>query len=598
LTVYRFNGFELDPARRCLRAADGEAVTLTAKIFDTLLYFVEHRGRVIGKDTLLAAIWPSAVVDENNLAHTISLLRRVLGDDAKVQRCIATVAGRGYQFVADVDVLGSPAASRAAECDPGLGQVPKPSIAVLPFADLSADKNQEYFADGISEELTNALSRAHGLHVAGRTSAFYFKGKNESLRTIGEALGVEHILEGSVRKARDRMRVTTRLVNATTGYQVWSESYDRPFEDVFVLQDEIARSVARALQVTLGVGAIGSAPGMTRNVAAYEEFLLAQSQRRRSVPEAFPVAIQHLQRALSLDPSFAMAWSALRTVCVTGAYLMPGRAREWRRNAAEALERARRLTPDAPDVLLDTALDFEERRMWSEAGALHERFREAEARLGADGRAATARGRFLLSVGRIREAVEALEVARAIQPLDSEVPVYLCDAYASAGDARSALAELDRGLRIGGGFEPLLRGLGLIVALGERDRGEIDARLAAFPDDDPGAELNRRLAQYLDQPVRAVDAIHDLAAAASRRNFVGFIPGVWAAYYGHPQLVIKLARAMSVGALTFWRPLMRDVRKQPEFKDLLREYGLVDYWRAHQWAECCRPTDDLDFECA
>ena len=149
---------------------------------------------------------------------------------------------------------------------------PLQSVAVLPFADMSPDKDQEYFADGVSEEVLNQLSRIRDLFVVGRTSSFSFKGRNEDLRVIGDKLGVSHLLEGSVRKAGDRVRVSAQLIKAADGYHLWSQTYDRTLEDIFAVQDDISNAVAQALQVSLGLGEFGR-PGWTRNAAAYEEYL-------------------------------------------------------------------------------------------------------------------------------------------------------------------------------------------------------------------------------------------------------------------------------------------------------------------------------------
>ena len=188
------------------------------------------------------------------------------------------------------------------------------SIAVLPFADMSPDKDQEYFSDGISEELLNSLARIPDLQVRGRTSSFYFKGRNEDLRTISEMLKVEHIIEGSVRKASDQVRITVQLINARTDTHLWSKTYDRDLKDIFAVQEDIAHSIADALEVTLGMGKLGRMQGMTRNVAAYEDYLTGRSQIRYLDRESYLRAIEHLERAVSLDPDFGMAWGVLASI--------------------------------------------------------------------------------------------------------------------------------------------------------------------------------------------------------------------------------------------------------------------------------------------
>jgi TolB-like protein len=183
---------------------------------------------------------------------------------------------------------------------------PLQSVAVLPFADMSPDKDHEYFADGVAEEVLNQLSRIQDLFVVGRTSSFSFKGRNEDLRVIGDKLGVSHLLEGSVRKDGNQVRVSAQLVKAADGYHLWSQTYDRTLEDIFTVQDDISNAVAETLQVSLGLGEF-SRPGWTRNVAAYEEYLRGFSYRLQGTPQSLAMAAEHFQRAIDIDPAFIVA---------------------------------------------------------------------------------------------------------------------------------------------------------------------------------------------------------------------------------------------------------------------------------------------------
>ena len=180
---------------------------------------------------------------------------------------------------------------------------------------MSPGKDQEYFADGVAEEVLNQLSQIRDLFVVGRTSSFSFKGKDEDLRVIGEKLGVSHILEGSVRKEGNRVRVSAQLVKAADGYHLWSQTYDRTLEDIFAVQDDISNTVAQTLQVSLGLGEF-SRPGWTRNVAAYEEYLQGVSYYRQATPEFLAMAAEHYQRAIDIDPAFILARTSLvETFC-------------------------------------------------------------------------------------------------------------------------------------------------------------------------------------------------------------------------------------------------------------------------------------------
>jgi TolB-like protein len=260
-TAYEFGTFRLDPRQRLLLSRDSrQPIPLAPKVFEMLLYLVERRGQLVEKEDLMQAIWPNVVVEENSLNRSISTLRRVLGENPGEHRFIATQPGRGYRFVAAVSVVdGSspqPVAVDVVSAAAKTGESARdtsPSIAVLPFANLTRDAEKEYFSDGMAEELIHRLARVPGLRVAARTSAFAYKGRNADVRQIARDLGVAAVLEGSVRGAGERVRVTAQLVDGQTGYHLWSQSYDREFADLFELQDELAAAIVPALGARIRV---------------------------------------------------------------------------------------------------------------------------------------------------------------------------------------------------------------------------------------------------------------------------------------------------------------------------------------------------------
>src|SRR5215831_54492 len=231
--VYGFGEFCLDAGKRLLLACDWAPVSLTPKAYDALVYLVEHAGAVVHKDELMRALWPDTAVEENNLTQNISLLRRVLGEQRGEHRYIATVPGRGYQFVARVRGVAPNAA--------GSQPAATASIAVLPFVNVSGGPDCEYLGDGLAEELINAFSKLSRVRVVARTSAFSFKGRQADVREIADQLGANLVLEGSVRKSGNRLRITAQLVDAADGYQLWSERFDREIDkhEIFQVQDEI-----------------------------------------------------------------------------------------------------------------------------------------------------------------------------------------------------------------------------------------------------------------------------------------------------------------------------------------------------------------------
>ena len=277
---YKFGRFELKPATRQL-LADDQPTPLGERAFDVLLALVERRERMVTKDELLDLAWPGLVVEENNLHVQVSALRKVLGNSA-----IATVTRKGYRFALEVRSETAQHATRALEA-PVADGADKPSIAVLPFVNMSDDTANEYFADGLAEELLNVLSKIRGLRVASRTSAFSFKGMKVDIATVAQKLNVAAILEGSVRKAGNRVRISAQLIHVATDSHLWSETYDRQLEDIFAVQDDIATSVVKELRAAL----MGEKPDATATAAVGAE-VQAAARGRGQDAEAYRLYMQ------------------------------------------------------------------------------------------------------------------------------------------------------------------------------------------------------------------------------------------------------------------------------------------------------------------
>jgi TolB-like protein len=321
-----------------------------------------------------------------------------------------------------------------------------PSVAVLPFADMSPNKDQEYFADGMAEEILNSLTQVEGLRVSGRTSSFSFKGTRRKIAEIGRDLNVGTILEGSVRKAGGRIRVTAQLVKTADEFHLWSRTFDRDLFDVFAVQDEIARAVVEALRLRLLPGQT-LAQGGTKNQEAYEQFLVARDLRAIRSQASVERAVQACERALALDPRYAQAWAELAvalTFLESSYDVRPSPER--RRRIEQAEERAIELAPD----LADTYLTRGERRLlslrdWGGAQADLRRARELSP--GSSG-VMYLHGRMRLVLGQVGGAVEALEAATAADPISALAFIFLGQAYLSAGEATRAEAALTRALQI------------------------------------------------------------------------------------------------------------------------------------------------------
>jgi TolB-like protein/tetratricopeptide (TPR) repeat protein len=309
--VFEFGPFRLLLHRREL-LLHGRPVSLGPRAFDLLTALVHRPGDLVTKDELLSEVWPGTAVEENNLHVQASAVRKALANGDPNGRYMMTVAGRGYRFVAPVTRLaeGAPlnggldlAADAVGPAAPG-----RPSIVVLPFNNLSTDPEQEYFADGIVEDLTMALSRFSSLFVIARNSAFTYKGRSVDVKQVGREMGVRYVLEGSVRKAKDRVRITGQLVEAENGTHVWADRYDGNLDDIFALQDQITASVVGALLPRLETAEIERARKKpTASLDAYDLYLRALAAFYSWTREGNDEALALLERSLQLDPRFAAA---------------------------------------------------------------------------------------------------------------------------------------------------------------------------------------------------------------------------------------------------------------------------------------------------
>ena len=246
VAAYCFAGFVLDIGRGSLLTATGEELPLRRQSFAMLRLFAENAGRLLDRDTINRAIWSDVAVTDDSMTQCVRDIRRAIGDDA--QRILKTVPRRGYLLSADV-VVARDAPSGSAP--PVLALPDKPSLVVLPFQNMSADPDQVHFVDGLVEDITTALSCVRSLFVIARNSAFAYRNRAVDVRQVGRDLGVRYALEGSVRRAGNRLRVTTQLIDTISGVHVWAERYDRDLSDIFAVQDEIATSVAGVIEPAL-----------------------------------------------------------------------------------------------------------------------------------------------------------------------------------------------------------------------------------------------------------------------------------------------------------------------------------------------------------
>jgi TolB-like protein/cytochrome c-type biogenesis protein CcmH/NrfG len=297
--------------------AHGQPVALGARAFDLLLALVRRNGLLVSKDDLLAEVWPGTIVEENNIQVQISALRKVLGGDPDASRYLVTIPGRGYRFAAPVQrsTEAKTTIEMSLRTDHSLSLPDKPSIAVLPFDNMSDDPEQKYFADGMAEEIITALSHCSGLFVIARNSSFTYKGRAVDVRLVGRELGVRYVLEGSVRRAGNRIRFIGQLIDATSGNHIWADRFDGETSDVFELQDRMTANVVAAIEPKLQFAEIERIKQKpSANFSAYDHRLRALQLEYEFTEQSIDAALRHLHRAIELDPDYAPAM-ALAAYC-------------------------------------------------------------------------------------------------------------------------------------------------------------------------------------------------------------------------------------------------------------------------------------------
>jgi len=475
------------------------------------------------------------------------------------------------------------------------------SIAVMPFANLSGDDANDYFSDGMAEELLNLLAQVPGLQVAARTSSFAFKGQNVDVREVGRRLGVDAVLEGSVRKAGSRVRITAQLVDAQSGYHLWSDTYDRELQDIFAVQDEISAEIVKALKGTLAPPGAGDGSAVlartappTENLDAYQLYLQGRHQWKRRGDEAVNRSIALFEQAVELDPGFARAWAGLAAAWV----VLPGYTADGSQAAAagtavdkavEAARRALALDPNLAEAHAVLAEVQSERWDWTGAEAA---FFFATS---LDPNDPTTRHWYSLLLRRTGRLEACLEQARKAFDLDPASPVInynLAVAYLSQGYDEQATRYFRSAVELG--FDD--RGVGSVPVMTAFRSGDMETFL----------DLARRnaveggLAENVVEAVGA--AFHDreqVPALAKAFEEAGLPPGaastVWLLLGETDRAIDDLIAAAGTnqGDLAMiWGPEGRQVRQHERFGEFAREAGLVEYWKQYGMPDDCRLVDD------
>jgi TolB-like protein/tetratricopeptide (TPR) repeat protein len=570
------------------------ALTLTGEAFDwpravlrlSMLLFV------LGLPLLVTFAWYHGARASRNFSQA----------ELSIVSVLLVIASLGfYAFVRP----GETVALRAASVQQAPSAAPVPvngiSVAVLPFVNLSADKDQEFFSDGMTEEITAALAQVSGLRVLGRTSAFQFKGQNKDLRAIGSALGATHIIEGSVRKAGNRVRVTAQLVRAVDDSHLWAQNYDRDLTDVFVIQDEIAKSIAVSLQVPLGLKQGETlVRSRTMDEATYETYLHAKALIRARSLAHLTEAAGLLEQVVARDPDYAPAWALLGFDFALTPFYHPAVLSETDEmrpvagaalsKADDAAQRAIQLDPKSPDGIIAYGLVQNVRGKLREAEDL---YRRAEALDPENADVLHFHSAMLGDLGYLKQSLVMRQRLQALEPL---VPIFasISSMVMWANGQSSAAIALAQS-SVAAGFDRNSTWLAAMYA----DQGRY-AEAADLLKSYPAGVFAPGTVESAERLLRAAPAVW--RQPLLRLGFLDFVY-VYVGAADHALDVqedyLKAGILYQIGGqVTLWTRPYAAVRKSNLFKTYARNAGMVDYWRARGWPDLCHPTTGDDFECS
>ena len=468
----------------------------------------------------------------------------------------------------------------------------KPSIAVLPFENLSPDPEQEYFVDGLSEELITYLSKIPDLQVTSRTSSFSFKDTDKTVKEIAEILEREYILEGSVRKTGNALRITVQLIRAADDSHLWSATYDRELKDIFKIQEDIANNVADKLKLTLEAFQL---LGGTENIQAYELYLNAKGKRAEGTVSGVEKALDLLDKAIALDPEFALAWAfKAHNHIVLNIHGPSSRSKEEANAATKAALKAIELEPNLGEAYFNLGYVESVKGEWSNAELDYRKALELIVKpLSGDNHPIAV---FYTAVGHFKRVLESLDEMRRNDPKHPDIGAWFNLTYGLIGDrqrAEDGYKSRDRSMAKGySNWHDIVI---TDVRLGSRD-------VLSRADILSTNKIHIALKNFLNTPEKGLIELHriyttdeDLSSSDLSRI------AIWAAYFGDDEFAMKVEeKAISINAesiVPLWYPLMREVRQLPRFRQFVREIGLVDYWDKFGWPDLCHPVGDDDFVC-
>ena len=471
----------------------------------------------------------------------------------------------------------------------------KKTIAVLPFENLSSDPEQVYFVDGLSEEILNSLCQISDLNVIARTSSFSFKGANKTVQEIAGVLGVDNILEGSVRKAGNELRITAQLIRAADSVHLWSKTYDKKLKDIFTVQEEIATAVASELKATLGVGKSFKQLGGTDNVEAYELYLVAKGQMwDGSDLKAISLAIKGINEAIALDHKFALAWSLKASAHIFLSIFGPTNSAVTEQSAAlNAALKSIELEPNLAAgyyALGDAHMSLGD---WINAEMAYRK--AIELTIGSVSEYKTQIAIHYILLGNFEKSYEILKERRRNDPMNKDVRANYIFVLGFRGDMQQAEEEYKRCKALFSEQWPNGDGTISFLRLSSGDIVFRDKIVYSYP-------MWDTLKVYLESPEEGLRILHrfikdDNNLSSSDLQDIS----LYSAYFGDPEFAMDaLEQAVNIqGSNMFcvWLPVFKEVRQLPRFKEYLKKIGLVDYWNKFGWPDMCHQLDNGDFEC-
>ncbi len=640
---YRIGDLLLDAGTQEV-SRNGAVLSIPRLSFKLLLTLARHAPNVVSTQQLEKEVWTGLVVDRGTVNKRVLLLRKSLQEEEQDEPYIAVVRGSGYRLVAPVERLQDPDDEAAENTgnwarryhkgavvarnisywllgivavvalfqgfrNSAEGPVPaaavsgpdRHSVAVLPFVDMSDDQTSQYLGDGIAEEIINLLTNMRGMQVAARTSSFTFRNSKKTVQEIGAELNVAAVLEGSVRRSGNDLRVTAQLIDTRTGYHIWSQDYDRPFNEVFSVQDDIAVNIVQALQVSLDENARpDSKKNTTDNAEAFALYLKGRSLLNERIAlraEGLQEALGYFKQAIAEAPKFARPYAG----AAAAQALLPsydpqlergshfGKAME---DAALALE----IDPASTDALEVMAYIQSSRGNLLQAAAIFEQIENLGSR---DSDYIHWRSLMMMRLGYFDSLLDGLKSAYRYDPLNQRIGWSLATDLILAGKPQEA-ADVLKPL---GYYRYRKYSLALTaIALKDFRRARALLRGARLRSGTLPAVYADLVIDGIADPARAKSAAERIVAAEKSGELDKLVSFEALLTMGSPRVYdLGIDIDKDIGnkqiLIEFWNLWSVDLRRDPRFKDWVRQLGYVEFWKKYGWPDRCRPTGPSDFEC-